>query len=282
MIHPRWWLNGEPIQITRWTPKYHTFTLPISPLRPPQATQNPYLSPHRNEITTLGFQVLEARDNLTGYARIRYNTAATNAQQGLIEYAQELQEDNLHTRMPDIVKTSGWNRQFKSHDKTQKRLMTGVEAAERDANHREQAAAQEARLQSRDGYLLQRVPDTPPRRAPAEAALIASLQLRPDIEEEEEEEEEEVEEEEAFILPPSTAPAILSRAGRKRAPTMKALEAEKASKRGTGQGRQAGVGADTGEGGARGRGNREGGRGRGNRGGGRGRGSRGGRQGQRQ
>lgn len=50
-------------------------------------------------------------------------------------------------------------------------------------------------------------------------------------------EEEIGEEEEAFILPPSIALAILSRAGRKRAPTTKALEAEKASKRGTGQGR---------------------------------------------
>ena len=79
MIHPRWWLNGEPIQITRWAPLYHTYTLPMSPPRPPQATQNPYLSPRRNEITTLGLQVLEAREGLTGYARTRYDTAATNA-----------------------------------------------------------------------------------------------------------------------------------------------------------------------------------------------------------
>ena len=56
--------------------------------------------------------------------------------------------------MPDIVKKSGWNRQFKSHDKTKKRLMTGAEAAEHDANHREQATAQEARLQSSNAYLL--------------------------------------------------------------------------------------------------------------------------------
>jgi hypothetical protein len=82
-------------------------------------------------------QVLKARDNLTSYAYIRYNTAATNTQQGLIQYAQELQEDDLHTRMPNIVKKSRWNKQFKSHDKTHKRLMTGVEAAERDSNHRE-------------------------------------------------------------------------------------------------------------------------------------------------
>jgi hypothetical protein len=49
--------------------------------------------------------------------------------------------------MPDIVKKSGWNRQFKSHGKTQKRLMTEAEAVERDANSRERAAVQEARLQ---------------------------------------------------------------------------------------------------------------------------------------
>jgi hypothetical protein len=122
--------------------------------------------------------MLTARDNLTGYTRTRYDTAATNAQQGLVEYAQELQEDDLHTRMPDIVKKSGWNRQFKSHDKTQKRLMTEAEAAERDVNRREQAVAREARVQGSNAYLVQgfepipststeveRVPDTPPRRA---------------------------------------------------------------------------------------------------------------------
>jgi hypothetical protein len=46
-----------------------------------------------------------------------------------------------------------------------------------------------------------------------------------------------------FLPPPSTAPASLpvSRAGRKRAPTMKALEAERAPKRGIdgGKGRRA-------------------------------------------
>lgn len=103
--------------------------------------------------------------------------ASLSSEQGLIEYAQELQEDDLHTRMPNIVKKSRWNRQFKSHNKTLKRLMTRVEAAERDANHREQAVAQEARLQSRDGYLLQRVPDTPPRRAVMAAGLLPSSQV---------------------------------------------------------------------------------------------------------
>jgi hypothetical protein len=79
---------------------------------------------------------------------------------------------------------------------------------------------------------LDMVPDTPPRRAPAATHPPLFSRVRPD-----EEEEEEQEIDEAFIPPPSTAPAALSRAGRKRAPTMKALEAEKAPKRGTGQGR---------------------------------------------
>jgi Tfp pilus assembly protein PilX len=42
--------------------------------------------------------------------------------------------------MPDGVRNSGWNRRFKSHDKANKRLMTGAEAAEKDAEKREQAA----------------------------------------------------------------------------------------------------------------------------------------------
>jgi hypothetical protein len=179
----------------------------------------------RNQIIGLGLQVLEARESLTGYAHTRYDTAATNTQQGLVEYAQELRDDDLHTRMPDIVKKSGWNRQFKSHDKTQKRSMTGAEAAEHDATRREQAMAREARLQGTNAYLLQgpepirsflppastkveMVPDTPPQRAPMAASpslfpqirplpqvafvpanLILSSQVQPNIEEEERAEE---------------------------------------------------------------------------------------------
>jgi hypothetical protein len=91
--------------------------------------------------------MLEVREGLTGYARTRYDSAATNAQQGLIQFAQELQDDDLYPRMPSIVRNPGWNRRFKTHDKVNKRLMTGAEASERDANNREKAAHREARLQ---------------------------------------------------------------------------------------------------------------------------------------
>jgi hypothetical protein len=65
-----------------------------------------------------------------------------------------------------------------------------------------------------------------------------------DEEEEEEEEEEAVDE--AFMPPPSTVPAATtqSRAGRKRAPTMKALEAEIAPKRKRRQAREGKVGRE--------------------------------------
>jgi len=113
----------------------------MSPSRqPPARPPNPYSSSRTNEITELGLQILEVRENLTGYARTRYDSAATNAQQGLVRFAQELHNDDLHTRMPDIVRNPGWNRRFKTHGKVNKRLMTGAEASERDANNREKAA----------------------------------------------------------------------------------------------------------------------------------------------
>ncbi|ERF74783.1 hypothetical protein EPUS_03167 [Endocarpon pusillum Z07020] len=96
---------------------------------------------------------------------------------------------------------------------------------------------------------VESVLDTPPRGSAAGAVTIATTTTTvdrsfptPDDEEKEEEEEEALDE--AFIPPLSTAPAVMtqSRAGRKRAPTMKALEAEKAPKRGTGQGKGRGRG----------------------------------------
>ena len=129
--------------------------------------------------------------------------------------------------------------------------MTGAEAAKRDANTREQGANQERRLREAQALTFE----------PPEPLLRHSLRPQPsassedeeeedkeeeeeDKEEEEEEKEEEEAVDEALMPPPSTAPAALqvSRAGRKRAPTMKALEAEAAPKRGNRQGRGRGGG----------------------------------------
>lgn len=237
LLHPRWWLYGEPIKVANWIPLYEIHTLPLSPHQ--NTPSNAYLSPIRNEMTGLGQQVIQARENLTGYARQRYEAAAARTQRGLIEFAQELEEEDLHVRMPDAVKTSSWRRQFKAHDKSKKRFMTGAEAAEKDANTREQEAMnREKCLREREAQALTFKASKP---------LLRPLPSAGSEDKEEEKEEEEEEEEgvdEALIPPPSTAPARLqvSRAGRKRAPTMKALEAETAPKRGTGQGRGKGRG----------------------------------------
>jgi hypothetical protein len=107
--------------------------------------------------------------------------------------------------------------------------MTGVEAAERDANKREQTETRGKRSQ-------------------------ATKEAAEEEEAAEEATEEEEAAEEAFRPPPSTAPAALAlpKAGRKRVPIMKALEGEMVPKRSMAQA----------QGGKQGRG----GRGRGKRG----------------
>jgi hypothetical protein len=91
-------------------------TLPLSPHRN-KVSLNLYLSPTRNQITGLGLQVVQTRETLTGYVRQRYENAAAEAQRGLIEFAQELEEEDLHVRVLNAVKKSSWKRQFKAHDK---------------------------------------------------------------------------------------------------------------------------------------------------------------------
>jgi hypothetical protein len=122
-----------------------------------------------------------------------------------------------------------------------KRLMTGAEASERDANDREQAATREARTQTAEAHILsldanwpiplrqcpsppptadsdpEMDPDTPPRQratmVTAAAANATTRRFCQALAEEEGEEEEEEEEEAArgdFIRPPSTAPAVMT------------------------------------------------------------------------
>jgi hypothetical protein len=181
---------------------------------------------------------MEVRDSLIGYARYRFDSAAFITQRNLFDFAQNLKNDDLHIRMPDMVKTSGWNRRLKNHGKAKQRLMIGAEAAERDANRREKLANQEAL-----------------RVLPFPVEDEAEDRVEDEVEDEVKEEEEPAAIKDPFLPPPSTAPARLpaparpapatlsatsippvqySRAGRKRAPTAKALEAENPAKRGAG------------------------------------------------
>lgn len=146
--------------------------------------------------------------------------------------------------MPDIIKRSEWNRQFKSYDKTSKRLMTGAEAAEYNADKKEQAEAREKRIQTAETFVLSLNADwtIPLRASPPPAAEGGERAEKEEREEEEAEVAEAAEAaEKAFIPSSSTAPAAMTqlRAGRKRAPTMKALEAEMVPKQSRAQARKA-------------------------------------------
>jgi hypothetical protein len=110
--------------------------------------------------------------------------------------------------------------------------MTWAEAAERDANRREQETV------DRERHSREIEPQTltfeafePPLRPRRTSASSTSSN-------------DEEEEDEALIPPPSIAPAALtvSRARRKRAPIMKALEAEIVFKRGMGHSKGRGRG----------------------------------------
>jgi len=137
--------------------------------------------------------------------------------------------------MPDAIKTSLWKRQLKTHDKAKRRLITGSEAAKRDANTRKRD--EEKRLHKAQTSIAK--PSELLRRRPFHPQLSVSSDDKKEEEDKDEKEdkEEEKEEKEALMPPPLTALAALQvlRAERKRALTIKALEAEKAPKRGTGQ-----------------------------------------------
>jgi hypothetical protein len=163
-------------------------------------------------MTGLSLQIIKAQNNLTEYTRQHYKNAAAQVQRGFIEFAQELNDENLHIRMSDAVKRSSWRRQFKIHDKIQKHLMTGTEAAENNVKKREQAANRERYLQallplSTDSTPISRpppasppqmVPNTPSNEASAgEGGTDApirtfSLNSSSDKEKEEREEEERI------------------------------------------------------------------------------------------
>jgi hypothetical protein len=77
----------------------------------------------------------------------------------------------LPTKLPEQVKKQGWRRDFKKHNTTRRRVMTAVEAIEREEQRAEQAAAAALGLVV---SLEDEIP--PPSTAPA---IIESSRKRP-------------------------------------------------------------------------------------------------------
>ena len=140
---------------------------------------------------------------------------------------------------------SGFNRKAKSHDKTTKRSMLGVEIAEQAANKAEKEQARElaqAVEEERIPDTQERVPDTPERpatpvqrkrthtlveRTPGKPATPGRLApgLAPDPSRSPAPEASPAA---PLVPPPSTAPARLTRVGRERKVTQKVKDARAA------------------------------------------------------
>jgi hypothetical protein len=134
LVHPRWWINGPVITEAGWAPLYFTTTLPLSPSR------HPYANGRRNDITSTSLEILDARETLADHAKAQFDDTVIRAHHGLMTLVEDMREyAQLPINMPQKVNQSGWARGAKSHEKTTKRLLTGAEAAVKDADKAEQA-----------------------------------------------------------------------------------------------------------------------------------------------
>ena len=125
---------------------------------------------------------MTAAENLTGYNRIQYENEVLRTNQGLLRLAQSYNEqEEITIQMPDKVNKPGWARGFKSHDKTTKRLMTGAEAATKDADKAEKAQRRQQPVQqvqptTEQGELIWLDPLTPLVNAPPVSSTSVSAQ----------------------------------------------------------------------------------------------------------
>jgi hypothetical protein len=137
MIHSRWWYAADIDFRSSWKPTYadsHQLATVANLDRP------------RHEIVLSTNQLLEFRETLTTEQQqlLDRDYAASNAR--VLQNAQAQQY--WATAVPSILPAplqSTWNRHANSHDKANKRMLTGAEAATRDANKAEEQAEAEVR-----------------------------------------------------------------------------------------------------------------------------------------
>jgi hypothetical protein len=94
-----------------------------------------YLSQRLNDITATGLQVLNARDDLTGLAKARFDAQLVKTSKALLEFAKD---DLLPTRLSDKVQKPKWAKLRKTYGKPSARSYMGAEAAELAADQAEQ------------------------------------------------------------------------------------------------------------------------------------------------
>ena len=106
------------------------------------SNETAYISQRVNDITSSTLNARLAGDNLTGLAKVRFESQLVKTNRALVDYAGQLaQDDLLPTRLPEKIQKARWLKPKKTHDRASRRSITGAEAAEQAANKAERAAA---------------------------------------------------------------------------------------------------------------------------------------------
>jgi hypothetical protein len=134
LIHSRWWYNPGIESRPNWRPNYAV-----------ERRETTNLDQPRYEIIGSTNQLLQFRDTLTSEQRDLLDRDHAYSVARVIRTAQTAQywATTIPSNLPTPIQTT-WNRHAKSHDKVTKRMLTGAEAAEKDANAAEAAEAAEA------------------------------------------------------------------------------------------------------------------------------------------
>jgi hypothetical protein len=209
LIHPRWWYDGPIEERAGWRPRYiqEVGSQPAQDLQ----SDRPI-----NDIAAATNELIAYRDTLDREAQERLDSKTLLLQKQLLTETKQL--ELLKTSIPHVFSQPikhTFDRKAKSHDKTIKRSMLGVEIAIQQID-KEEAAAQQVDVQvvpntppgrKRTHTLVERTPDRPP--TPTRAAPAP-------------------EPSESHYLPPSTAPAVLykGKGGKERKRTTKAAESK--------------------------------------------------------
>jgi hypothetical protein len=90
---------------------------------------------------SLGQQVMQAQDKLTGLAKAHFEAQLIKTNRALLDFAgQVAQDDLLPTRLPDKVKKPKWAKPRKTHGNASTRPYTGAEAVEIAAEKAERSS----------------------------------------------------------------------------------------------------------------------------------------------
>lgn len=144
LVHSRWWYAAGVESRAGWRPSYRAST---QSRREILRLKRPL-----HEIVDATNELLQYRQSLNQERQQRLDEAHVQATRSILHEAQRREDANLLAPqiLPQPIQTT-WNQYAKSHDKASKRMLTGAEAAERDADRDEATVRIEERLQLQRG-----------------------------------------------------------------------------------------------------------------------------------